>query len=107
MNMNDFKKYTKIYADAEEKFVKNVVLYGKTGDKYIYSAKEATEKDKIDAETLLDLLHKGVIVSYADAFYIPVLYKISAGVTTLTIATKIATGASTAVELNSEEFSEE
>lgn len=105
--MNDLKKYTKVYADAEEKFVKNIVLYGKNSDKYIYSAKEATENDKIDAETLLELLHKGVIVSYEDAFYIPVLYKNSAGVTTLTIATKIATGASTAVELNSKEFSED
>lgn len=105
--MNDLKKYTKVYADAEEKFVKNIVLYGKNSDKYIYSAKEATENDKIDAETLLELLHKGVIVSYEDAFYIPVLYKNSAGVTTLTIATKIATGASTAMELNSKEFSED
>lgn len=105
--MIDMKNFEPVYADAEEKFVKAVVLHGKNGDKYVYSKKEATEADKIDADTLLELLHKGVIISYEGAFYVPVLYKKSAGVTTLTIATKIATGASTAIEMNSKEFSED
>ena len=28
---------TVVYADAEEKYVKNVILYGKTADNYLYT----------------------------------------------------------------------
>lgn len=104
--MVDMKQFTKIYADAEEKFVKNVILYGKNGDKYLYSDVDMTENGKIDADTMMELLQKGVLIKYEDAMYVPVFYKKSGSITTVTIATKIATGASTAVEFNSKEYSD-
>lgn len=105
--MINYRDYTVVYADADEKYVKNVVLFGKSSDDYIYSAKECAEDQKIDKTTLMDLLHKGVVISYENAFYTPVFYKENAGAVEITIATAIATGASTAVVLHSSEYSEE
>lgn len=70
---------TKIYADSEEKFVKAVVLYGKTSNDYLHMTPECTEEDKLDKDTLMTLVHKGVIIKYDDAFYAPVAYKENAG----------------------------
>lgn len=70
---------TKIFANSEEKFVKAVVVYGKTSDDYLHATAECTEEDKFDKDTLMELVHKGVIVKYDDAFYAPVAYKENAG----------------------------
>lgn len=67
--MMDYRGYDVIYADAEEKYVKNVILYGKTSDNFVYSKEAMTEKDKIDKDTLMELLKKGVIVKYGTDFY--------------------------------------
>lgn len=70
---------TKVFANSEEKFVKAVVLYGKTSNNYLHATPECTEEDKFDKDTLLELVHKGVVVKYDDAFYAPVAYKENAG----------------------------
>lgn len=90
-----------IYADAEEKYVKAALLYGKNGDNYVYVASGCTEGDKIDKDTLMNLCKKGVIVSYQGAFYRPVSFKddSSAGCTSLSILT----AASTLTTLSSKE----
>lgn len=90
-----------IYADAEEKYVKVALLYGKSADNYVYSASACAAEDKIDKDTLLNLCKKGVIVSYNGAFYQPVSFKddTSAGCTSLSILT----AASTLTTLNSKE----
>ena len=92
-----------IYADAEEKYVKAALLYGKNADNYVYSTSACAAEDKIDKDTLLNLCKKGVVVSYNDAFYQPVSFKddTSAGCTSLTILT----AASTLTTLNSKEYS--
>lgn len=93
---------TKIFADAEEKYVKTVVLYGHS-DNYLYADESHTEK--IDKSTLLDLCLKGVTVKYESAYYPPVLFKENAGAIEVVIATSIGSGTSTSVTLYSEEHS--
>ena len=46
---------TVVYADAEEKYVKNVILYGKTADNYLYTDSKCSEVNKVDKDTLLNL----------------------------------------------------
>lgn len=52
---------TVVYADAEEKYVKNVILYGKTADNYLYTDSKCSEVNKVDKDTLLNLCKKGVL----------------------------------------------
>lgn len=91
-----------IYADAEQKYVMNALLYGHT-DTYVYMDEAHTQK--IDKDTLHELLSKGAIIHYESAYYTPVFWKENSGQLEVTIATAIATGASTAVVLKSSEAS--
>ena len=95
--MTDYRNFDVVYADAEEKYVKTVVLYAKASDTYVYKAAGATEQDKIDKDTLLDLCKKGVMVVLDGVYYVPSQFKDATTYTTLTI------GASTV--LNSKEYS--
>lgn len=89
-----------IYADAEQKYVMNTLLYGHT-DNYIYMDEAHTQK--VDKDTLHEILSKGAIIHYESAYYTPVFWKENSGKLEVTIATAIATGASTAVVLKSSE----
>ena len=97
--MTDYRNFDVVYADAEEKYVKTVVLYAKTSDDYVYKAAGATEQDKIDKDTLLDLCKKGVMVVLDGVYYVPSQFKDATTYTTLTI------GESTV--LNSKEYAAE
>lgn len=57
----------KIYSKAEEKYVKNVVIYGKSGDNYVYEDSACTKK--LDKDTVSRLFLTGLLVSYAGATY--------------------------------------
>lgn len=105
--MMDYRGFDVTYADAEEKYVKSVILYGKTSDDYVYSKSGMTEDDKIDKDTLLELLKKGVIINYGGDFYTPLFFSDETTHAALTIATAISASASTAVVLNSKEYAEE
>ena len=96
----------KIYADAEEKFVKTVILYGKNSDKYLYTDADCAETDRIDKDALMNACLKGLTVSYDGTYYTPVSFKEDSGHVVVTIATNIATSASTSVALYSKEYSE-
>lgn len=99
---------TVIYADADEKFVKNVVLYGKTSDDYLYTDSACTENGKVDKDTLLNLCKKGVLINYSGAYYVPIFFKEeSAGSVSVTFATAISASASAATTLYSKEYSAE
>lgn len=97
-------KMTCIYADAEEKYVKTVVLYGKNSDNYLYTDSACTTK--LDKDTLMNLCLKGVTVLYEGAYYVPFTFKddTSAGATSVTIATVVNTSSSASVTLYSEEY---
>ena len=105
--MMDYRGYDVIYADSEEKYVKSVILYGKTSDNFVHTTSKMTENDKIDKYTLLELLKKGAIVKYNDNFYTPIFFSDETTHASLTIATSISASASTAVVLNSKEHSDD
>lgn len=102
--MMDLRNYDVIYADAEEKFVKRVILYGKASDAYVYAKSGATEDDKIDKDSLMEILKKGAVVSYEGAFYTPAFFKENSGHVELTFATALSAAGTTAVVLNSKEY---
>lgn len=101
--MTDYRGYDVVYADADEKFVKNIILYGKTSNDYLNKTSACEEKDRIDKDTLLELLKKGVLISYDGTFYTPVFFKENSGAVEVTFATAIGSGSSTAKVLYSEE----
>ena len=105
--MMDYRGYNVVYADAEEKFAKTIILYGKTGNNYLNKTSACTEKDRIDKDTLLELLKKGVLISYDGTFYTPLFFKENSGAVEVTFATVISASASAATVLYSKEHSEE
>lgn len=100
---------TVVYADAEEKYVKNVILYGKTADNYLYTdskCSEVNKVDKVDKDTLLNLCKKGVIINYNSTYYMPLFFKEeSGGSVSVTFATAVSASASAATTLYSKEYS--
>lgn len=96
---------TVVYADAEEKYVKNVILYGKTSDNYLYTDSDYTETNRVDKDTLLNLCKKGLIIHYDDAHYMPLFFKEEAGSVSVTFATAVSASASAATTLYSKEYS--
>lgn len=95
----------KIYADAEDKYVLAIVLYGKIGDKYLYTDEACTKK--LTKDELFRACQVRVLVKYDDAYYIPLTFAhdSSQPCTTVTIVT-VADSTPTYVVLNSEEFTE-
>lgn len=57
----------KIFSKASEKYVKNVVVYGKSEDNYIYEDSGCTVK--LDKDTVSRLFLTGLLVSYNGATY--------------------------------------
>lgn len=62
-----------VYAKADEKFVKAIVLYA-NGSKALFYDKEA-KTDKVAKADLQDLFLKGVVVFMTDTYYKPVCLK--------------------------------
>lgn len=95
----------KIFADAEEKFVKTVILYGKNSNNYLHTDEKCEENTRVDKDTLKNLCLKGVTISYDGAYYTPISFKEDSGHVAVTIATNIAASSSTSVTLYSKEYS--
>ena len=51
--MVDMKNMTVVYADSEEKYVKNVILYGETSNNYLFTDAACTEGNELDKDTLM------------------------------------------------------
>lgn len=96
---------TVVYADAEEKYVENVILYGKSSDNYLYTDSKCSEANKVDKDTLLNLCKKGVIISYNSTYYKPLFFKEEVGNVSVTFATAVSASASAATTLYSKEYS--
>lgn len=90
----------RIFSDANEKYVKNFVLYGHT-DKYLYL--DAAHTTKVSLEDALNMCQKGLLVVYNGFTCVPVCFKENAGHLEVTVATGTTT--LTGVVLNSEEYS--
>lgn len=96
---------TVVYADTEEKYVKNVILYGKTADNYLYTDSKCSEANKVDKDTLLNLCKKGVIINYNSTYYMPLFFKEESGDSvSVTFATAVSASASAATTLYSKEY---
>ena len=93
-----------IYADAEEKFVTNFILYGKTGDNYLYTDAACTEANRVDKDVLMNICKKGLLVSYDGTFYNPLMFKDNTANVAVTFATAISASASAATTLYSKEY---
>ena len=59
----------KIYADSENKYVKNTVLYVRDIDEYAYLDEAFTEK--VDRDTLFNLCVNGVLIQKNTDVFIP------------------------------------
>ena len=59
----------RIYADSENKYVKNTVLYARDNDEYVYLDEAFTEK--VDRDTLFNLCVNGVLVQKNTDVFIP------------------------------------
>ena len=59
----------RIYADSENKYVKNTVLYAKDNDEYAYLDEAFTEK--VDRDTLFNLCVNGVLIQKNTDVFIP------------------------------------
>ena len=96
---------TKVFADAEDKYVLANILYGQTSDKYLYTDAEHTTK--ISKDDLFRACQVGVLVEYEGAYYAPLTFAHDSKkpCTTVTIVT-VADSTPTYVVLNSKEFTE-
>lgn len=95
-------KLENLFGKADEKFVKAVTLYGKSGDTNLYT--DAAMTVQVGKEDALNLCMKDLaIVSYGGAFYKPVAFKVAtAGNVDVVIYDAFATTAA-AVTLKSAE----
>lgn len=59
----------RIYADSENKYMKNTVLYVRDNDEYVYLDEVFTEK--VDRDTLFNLCVNGVLVQKNTDVFIP------------------------------------
>ena len=64
----------KIYADSENKYVKNTVLYVRDTDEYAYLDEAFTEK--VDRDTLFNLCVNGVLIQKNTDVFIPYCFTI-------------------------------
>lgn len=95
----------KIFGDAKDKYVSNVVLYGHS-DNYLYLDEGHTEA--VNRETLLDLCMKGlVLVSYSGSYYAPISFTDNTTDVSVVIATSIGASSSASVTLKSQEPDDE
>lgn len=79
-----------IYAQSEDKWVKTTVLYGKSGDNYLYVDASCTDKKELTKEVVLDILMKGTKVLYGGVYYTPLNFKDNATNVSVTIGTPSA-----------------
>lgn len=90
--------YVKNFADSEEKYLKTVVLFGKTADSTLYI--DAAYTTKAVGAAVVDMFTKGmVLVNYEDALYTPAILTEDEGDVTVTIFTVGDASAFTPVEL--------
>lgn len=85
----------KIFADAEEKYVKTVVVYADADDGHLFY--DSSKSQKIPKDELLNLFLKGMVIFLTDEYLIPVAYKESGGAA---VVTAIHESAETATALN-------
>lgn len=92
-----------IYGNSEQKYVKNVILYSKTGKTNLYVDAACTDNAELDRETVLNIAMTGLIVCYDDEYYFPIAFADETTYASVTIATAVDSSSSESVTLNSKE----
>lgn len=81
LNLNAFDGLTTIYHDADEREIRFVVLYVKTGKLYT----DAAGKNAVDHDLALELCKKGFLQVFdTDTYYSVVSFKDASGTLTVT-----------------------
>lgn len=69
--MINYNEFDVIYADADEKALETVMLYGKSGDNFVYFKPEMNDSVKMEKVDLDNVLLKGAKISYEGSVYVP------------------------------------
>lgn len=78
-------KLNKQFINGEQKYLANVIVYAHT-DNFLYADEKHTAGNTVDAETVLDLCTKGLLlVKNGTKFYVPVFFENASGTTSVTV----------------------
>lgn len=65
-------KLDAIFSDADEKWIKNIVLYANGKDNYLYVDKTFTEAYRVTKKVLIEIFKKGLVIFCDGFFYFPI-----------------------------------
>ena len=77
-------KLTQIFANCDEQFIKQTVLYAITDAAHLTMDEEGEEE--IDKDNLLDLALKGIVIKVDNAYYVPTVIEETGAYLTITCA---------------------
>ena len=69
--MIDYNEFDVVYADADEKALETIMLYGQSNDDFVYFKPEMDESVKMEQKDLLNILLKGAKIDYDGVVYTP------------------------------------
>lgn len=70
-------KLDAIFSDADEKWVKNIILYANGKDNYLYIDKTFTAAYRVTKKVLIEIFKKGLIIFCDGIFYFPICLTIA------------------------------
>lgn len=100
-------KLDAIFADADEKWIKNIVLYGRSEDDYLYVDDIYTKTYRLTKNILIEIWKKGLIVFYEESFYFPISLNIGDDYVSIDISDGTKTITFNSVEKTEEEGDED
>lgn len=78
------QKLTQIFSNCDEQYVENTVLYAISDAAHLTIDEDGEEE--VDADTLLDIALKGMLIKLDNAYYVPTLIEETGGYITVTCA---------------------
>lgn len=84
MKREFYRNTNVIFADEGEQYIKNLVLYASADATHVTT--DSKHKNKVDKDTLLELVLKGAVIKLDTAYYIPTKVEETSGYLTVTCA---------------------
>ena len=100
-------KLDAIFSDADEKWIKNIVLYANGKDNYLYVNNTFLEDYRVTKKVLIEIFKKGLIIFCDGFFYFPISLTIGDKYVSVDISDGIKTTTFTSVEKTESEDDEE
>ena len=100
-------KLDAIFSDADEKWIKNIVLYANGKDNYLYVNNTFLEDYRVTKKVLIEIFKKGLIIFCDGFFYFPISLTIGDEYVSVDISDGIKTTTFTSVEKTESEDDEE